>query len=76
MSYFSKKFTETATLRWAYLGVCQQFQRWAMYLVAEAVKKGVLQALLAGMLRHDLTEYNLVLLQLELHPLRIHMLKP
>ena len=48
MSYFSKKFTETATLRWAYLGVCQQFQRWAMYLVAEAVKKGVLQALLAG----------------------------
>ena len=48
MSYFNKKFTETATLRSAYLSVCQQFQSWAMYSVGEAVKKGVLQALLVG----------------------------
>ena len=50
MSYFSKKFTETATPRLAYLSVCQQFKSWAMYSVGEAVKKGVLQALLVGML--------------------------
>lgn len=48
VSYFNKKFTETTTLRWAYLSVCQQFQSWAVYSVGEAVKKGVLQALLAG----------------------------
>lgn len=46
----SAKNLETATPRLAYLSVCQQFKSWAMYSVGEAVKKGVLQALLVGML--------------------------
>ena len=56
MSYFNKKFTETATLRSAYLSVCQQFQSWAMSSVGEAVKKGSPGIAGGDATCHDLTE--------------------